>query len=148
MEEEYFQDDDVNVNVELPKEIMDKIKEKKCQICSMPEALSLIEGIKGEKKNQNYEEDVAKAAKEYLYTFNKYGVKNGDKPSDIAFRLRKILDYNEKVFSDLELALLIDLAPSNAEEAFALIPSLKHKLKAEQLNEYLYKLNNEIKTNY
>ena len=47
MEEEYFQDDDVNVNVELPKEIMDKIKEKKCQICSMPEALSLIEGIKG-----------------------------------------------------------------------------------------------------
>ena len=48
----------------------------------------------------------------------------------------------------MELALLIDLAPSNAEEAFALIPSLKHKLKAEQLNEYLYKLNNEIKTNY
>ena len=86
--------------------------------------------------------------KEYLYTFNRYGVNKGENQANITFRLRTLLDYKKKVFTDLELALLLDLAPTIAEEAFSLIPSLKHKLKAEQMNEYLNKLNSEIKTNY
>ena len=146
MEEDNFQDDDNNV--EITKEIKDKIEKGQCQICSMAEALSMIENSKGEKKNQDFEDDVVKAAKDYLYTFNRYGVNKGENQANITFRLRTLLDYKKKVFTDLELALLLDLAPTIAEEAFSLIISLKHKLKAEQMNEYLNKLNSEIKTNY
>ena len=76
MEEDNFQDDDNNV--EITKEIKDKIEKGQCQICSMAEALSMIENSKGEKKNQDFEDDVVKAAKDYLYTFNRYGVNKGE----------------------------------------------------------------------
>ena len=51
---------------------------------------------------------------------------------------------SKKKFNNVEKALLIDLAPSNAEEAFALIPSLKSKLKTDELNDILIDLNKEI----
>ena len=84
--------------------------------------------------------------KEYLLAFNRYGVSTTNS-SNIPFKLRKVLDYDKKIFSLSELALLLDLAPSNAEEAFSLIPSLKKKLKAEEMTDYLDKLNKEIINN-
>ena len=127
-------------NVELTEDFIKKIKGKECQICTIIELLSFfqIDEKKGRKESDN---EIVKITKEYLKEFNKYGLTQDY--TAIAANVRKALDSGKK-FSKLEEALLIDLAPSTADEAFSLIPSLKKKLKAEEMEEYLAKLNKEI----
>ena len=140
-----FQEEDKDTNIELTKEFKDKIKNGKCEVCSIVDVLSFFKNDE-QKGIKDFENDTVRQTKEYLLAFNRYGVSTTNS-SNIPFKLRKVLDYDKKIFSLSELALLLDLAPSNAEEAFSLIPSLKKKLKAEEMTDYLDKLNKEIINN-
>ena len=137
-----FQEEGEDNGIQLTDEFKEDLREEKCECCAMIDVLCFFKNdeIKGIK---DYENDVVKQTKEYLNTFNRYGI-NTTNSTEIPFRLRKILDYQKGLFSQVELSLLLDLAPSNAEEAFSLIPSLKKKFKAEEMNDYLQKLDNEI----
>ena len=137
-----FQEEGEDNGIQLTDEFKEDLREEKCECCAMIDILCFFKN--DEKKGiKDYENDVVKQTKEYLNTFNRYGI-NTTNSTEIPFRLRKILDYQKGVFSQVELSLLLDLAPTTAEEAFSLIPSLKKKFKAEEMNDYLQKLDNEI----
>ena len=140
-----FQEEDKDVNLELTKEFKDEIRKGTCEICPMVDVLSLFKSDE-QKGIRDIEHNIVKETKEYLNTFNRYGVSTTN-PTEVPFRLRKILDYDEKKFSASELVLLLDLSPTTVEEAFSLIPSLKTKLKAEEMADYLDKLNKEVVNN-
>ena len=141
-EEEDFQEEGEDNGIQLTDEFKEDLREEKCECCAMIDVLCFFKN--DEKKGiKDYENDVVKQTNEYLNTFNRYGI-NTTNSTEIPFRLRKILDYQKGVFSQVELSLLLDLAPTTAEEAFSLIPSLKKKFKAEEMNDYLQKLDNEI----
>ena len=135
-----FQESGEETNVELTKEF---INNKECHICTMLELLTLMKADdqKGIKDN-----DIVKVTKEYLNTFNRYNLSSGSNITEIPYKIRQALDKN-KIFSAVESAQLMDLAPTTAEEAFLLIPSLKKKLKAEEMEEYLAIINREIVNN-
>ena len=143
MEDDYeMQDNEEDADLQLTEDFKKKIKEGKCLFCTQVELLSLLKNDE-QKGKKDYDNDIFKSTKEYLEEFNKYGIDQN--PVEKAYKIRKIFDTNdEPKCTPLEEVLLIDLAPSSAEEAFALIPSLKKKFKAEELNEYLDKLNKKM----
>ena len=135
-----FQEEGEDNGIQLTDEFKEDLREEKCECCAMIDVLCFFKN--DEKKGiKDYENDVVKQTKEYLNTFNRYGI-NTTNSTEIPFRLRKILDYQKGVFSQVELSLLLDLALFRS--AFSLIPSLKKKFKAEEMNDYLQKLDNEI----
>ena len=97
-----------------------------------------------EKGTKDIENGVVKSTKDYLNEFNRYGVSQTS--SDIPVKIKNYLKAGNK-FTELEMTLLMDLAPTTPEEAFYLIPSLKTKLTEDEMNEYLSKLNKEIINN-
>ena len=122
-----FQEEGEDNGIQLTDEFKEDLREEKCECCAMIDVLCFFKN--DEKKGiKDYENDVVKQTKEYLNTFNRYGI-NTTNSTEIPFRLRKILDYQKGVFSQVELSLLLDLAPTTAEEAFSLIPSLKKKIQ-------------------
>ena len=135
--------------IEMPSEFKAKIESKEINICTMVELISLFRNCdkneKNEKRNPDYENEVVKMTRDYLDKFNKYGISQNRE--DIPFHLRRLLQ-SKKVFTKLEEALIIDIAPANAEEAFSLIPSLKSKIKSDEMNEILNELNKEIIPSY
>ena len=142
-EENEREDNDEENKIEFTKEIKDKLDNRQGYVCTMIEALSFFkqEEMEGKKEIDN---DIIKETKEYLINFNKYGLSQNDGP-DRAQHIFKIFGTEEKsIFTNLEKALIIDLAPANTEEAFTLIPSLKKNIKEEDLREYLDNLNKEI----
>ena len=141
-----FQDDGEDNTIKLTDEFKKDLMEERCECCAMVDVLSFFKN--DEKKGlKDFENDTVKQTKEYLNAFNRYGV-NPSNASEIPFTLRKILDIKKGIFSQIELSLLLDLSPTTAEEAFNLIPSLKKKLKAEEMNEYLIKLDKKNKNVY
>ena len=131
----------------FPPEFKEKLKSNEMNICTIVELLCLSqkekkikENIK-DKKDTDFGIDVVKKTEEYLDKFNKYGISSNRE--EIAYQLRRLFESKKKI-NKVEQALLLDLAPSNAEEAFALIPSLKSKLKTDELNDILIDINKEI----
>ena len=135
-----FQEAGEENNIELTKEFTNN---KDCHICAMVELLALF---KADEQKGIKENDILKVTKEYLNTFNRYGLSSSQIITDVPYRMRKALESSKK-FTNLEIAQLMDLAPTTPEEAFHLIPSLKKKLKAEEMNEYLSIINREIVNN-
>ena len=132
---------DKNQNcIELTKEFINN----RCQPCSIIELISLF---KNDEKNglKSFNDNfVVRTTKEYLNFFNKYGV--CENVANKAYNIRRIFISKDDKFSSLEQTLLVDLVPSNAEEAFSLIPSLKKKnnLTRQEMEKYLDDLNKEI----
>ena len=141
--------------VKLTKAFEEKFQKKECICCPIVRALAFQKS--SEKNNiknmDNLNNSNWKVTKEYLESFNKYGV-NQNNWQEVSYKVTQALkekDENDKdisKFTDIEAALLIDLAPEEVEEAFYLIPSLREKLKAEEMKEYLRKLKKEMKENY
>ena len=146
-------DDDEQSNgsentIKLTKEFQDKIDKDQCQCISMVGVLAFLKSDE-QRKIKNIDNPHVKATKDYLETFNKFGV-NQNNWKDVAYKVKasispKDKEKNEKKITDLEAALLINLTPQKPEEAFYLIPSLRQKLKAEEMREYLAKLKKEMK---
>ena len=139
-------------HIQMSKEFLDKIRDQHCLCCSMLQTLFCLKGDEN-KKMQNIDNSIVDSTKEYLESFNKYGLNQSNR-EEVYKSVYKILPlYDEKkkgnpengIFTNLEQTLLIDLAPSTADEAFHLIPSLEKKLDSDKMNEYLKKLNKEIK---
>ena len=135
--------------IKLTKAFEEKIQKGECKCCPIVEALAFQKS--DEQKNiKNIDNSIWKLTKEYLETFNKYGM-NLNNWKEVAYKVTQPLKEKDEngrdktIFTDIEAALLIDLAPQEAEEAFYLIPSLRTKLKAEEMNEYLKKLQKEKK---
>ena len=133
---------DINNSIILTEEF-----KHNCQAITFLEFLSLFKGDK-----DNLEENpVVKDTKDYVETFNRYG--KMDNLSTKACKVRKIFSdvykenedgEKEELFDGIEQTLLIDLAPSTADEAFKLIPTLIGKIKAEELQEKLDILDGEL----
>ena len=140
-------EDEEDNNIKFPPEFKEKIEAEEMNICTISDLLYLFQIDKKKKENSkdkkdpDLEIDVYKKTKEYLDKFNKYGFSQNRE--EVPRQLRRMLE-SKKKFNNVEKALLIDLAPSHAEEAFALIPSLKSKLKTDELNDILIDLNKEI----
>ena len=116
----------------------------RCQPCSIIELISLFKNDEKNGLKLFNENIVVRATKEYLNLFNKYGV--CENVANKAYNIRRIFISKDDKFSSLEQTLLVDLVPSNAEEAFSLIPSLKKKnnLTRQEMEKYLDDLNKEI----
>ena len=148
-------DDDEQSNgkentIKLTKEFQDKIDKKQCKCFSMVEVLAFLKSDE-QKKIKNIDNSHVKATKDYLETFNKFGL-NQSNWKEVAYKVKESIrpkdnkeNDDEKKINDLEATLLIDLTPQKPEEAFYLIPSLSKKLKAEEMREYLGKLKKEMK---
>ena len=114
------------------------------QPCSIIELISLF---KNDEKNglKPFDDNpVVKATKDYLIKFNKYGI--SESVANKAYTTRRIFRTKEDQFSSLEQTSLVDLAPSNVDEAKHLIPTLKDKkdLSDEEFQSLLDTLNKEI----
>ena len=132
------------VGIQLTKEF----DNPNAQPCSIIELISLIKN--DEKKGVKPFDDnsVTKLTKEYLTMFNKYGM--SENIATKAFNIRRIfMSTEEDKFTGIESTALVDLAPSKAEEAFNLIPTLKKKsnLTADELQGYVDSLNKEVQFN-
>ncbi len=148
-------DDQLNENensIKLTKEFRDKIAKKDCRCLSMVEVLAFLKSDE-QKKIKNIDNLNVKVTKDYLESFNKFGL-NQNNWKEVAYKVKnsfksnnKEEDKEENKVTDLEETLLIDLTPQKPEEAFYLIPSLSRKLKAEEMRETLGKLNKEMKKN-
>ena len=116
----------------------------RCQPCSIIELISLFKNDEKNGLKLFNENIVVRATKEYLNLFNKYGV--CENVANKAYNIRRIFISKDDQFTSLEQTLLIDLVPSNVEEAFSLIPSLKKKnnLTLQEMEKYLEDLNKEI----
>ena len=76
---------------------------------------------------------------QYSERFNKYGISEDlDKMAQKGISIRNLL--KEAKLDQFEEAMLINLLPYDAEEAFSLIPSLRDKLNKESLQYYLNEL--------
>ena len=123
-------------------ELTDEFKSGRCQTCSIIELISLF---KNDEKNglRTFEDNsIVKATKDYVKTFNKYGF--SESIANKAYNTRRIFVTKDEKFTAIEQTFLVDLAPSNAQEAFALIPSLKGKFTDEELQVFLDELNKEL----
>ena len=137
-----FQESGEEHNVELTKEF---INNEDCHICTMLELLTLM---KADEQKGIKDNEIVKVTKEYLNTFNRYNLSSSPNITEIPYKIKRDLNLNSKnKFSKLEVAQLMDLAPTTSEEAFRLIPSLKKKFKAEEMDEYLVIINREIVNN-
>ena len=112
--------------------------DKHCQPCTIVELISLFKN--DEKNNPNFDNPIIKDTREYLYTFNKYGI--SENITTKAYNSRKLFDVKD--ITPEEQTLLVDLAPSKYQEAFSLIPTLKDKISPEKMQELLDKLNIEV----
>jgi len=118
-------------------------QEQKCQPCTIIELISLFNDDRSGLQPFD-DKSVVRMTKEYANTFNKYGLQENN--ASRAFNIRKIFTTEDDKFSKLETTLLVDLAPSTAEEAFNLIPSLKSKkINPAEMQRLLDTLNNEIR---
>ena len=141
-EEDDFHQTEENNNIKIPQEFLKKM-DKSCGTCSIAEALSIIEDKDNkDKKNFDYENEIVKMTKEHLDKFNRYGL-DIQTTKENSFLLRKYI-HDKNIFTSAEQTLLMDLAPGNAEEAFSLIPSLKTKLKSDEMNDILNEINKRI----
>ena len=134
-----MRDEEAPVGIQLTKEF----DNPNAQPCSIIELISLIKN--DEKKGVKIFEDnsVIKLTKDYLNTFNNYGMT--ENIANKAYNIRRIfMSTEEDKFTGIEQTSLVDLAPSNADEAFSLIPTLKKKLTHEELQGYLDTLNKEV----
>ena len=113
----------------------------RCQPCSIIELISLFKNDEKNGLKLFNENIVVRATKEYLNLFNKYGV--CENVANKAYNIRRIFISKDDQFTSLEQTLLIDLVPSNVEEAFSLIPSLKKKnnVTLQEMEKYLEDLN-------
>jgi hypothetical protein len=113
------------------------------QPCSIIELISLFKN--DEKNGVKLFDDIpaVKLTKDYLDTFNRYGV--SEKLASKAYNIRRIFAGPEDIFSNVEQTALVDLAPTKAEEAYSLIPTLRNKknLTPETLQGLLDTLNKE-----
>ena len=125
-----------------------------CQPCSIIELISLFQNDEKNGAKPLDDNNIVKATKDYVYTFNKYGF--SENVTTKAYNTRRIFTNGKEndegkaqleEFSPIEQTFLVDLVPSNAEEAFSLIPSLKKKFSPEIMQELLDQLNNEVVTN-
>ena len=149
-------DDDEQMNgeentIKFSKEFNDKLNKKECKCISMVEVLAFLKS--DEQKNiKNIDNSIVKVTSDYLEAFNKYGL-NKNNWKEVAYKVKSIVKTNKErendddIFTDLEANLLLDLAPQDAKEAFHLIPSLSRKFKEEEIEEYLRKLEKEMKKN-
>ena len=142
-EDNEYQEDEREEN-ENAIELTDEFKNQ--QPCSIIELVSLFKN--DEKKGGRPLDDnpIVKQTKEYLNIFNKYGV-----PENVttkAYNIRRIFSTSKK-FTPVEQTLLVDLAPSKADEAIKLIPTLNDKsnLTRDELGKYLETLNREVLNN-
>ena len=142
-QDEEMQENESENNIELTKEFKTKLAHNECQYCTMVQILALLKNDE-QKGTKDIENGVVKSTKDYLNEFNRYGVSQTS--SDIPVKIKNYLKAGNK-FTELEMTLLMDLAPTTPEEAFYLIPSLKTKLTEDEMNEYLSKLNKEIINN-
>ena len=146
-------DDQLNENensIKLTKEFQDKMAKKDCRCLCMVEVLALLKSDE-QKKIKNIDNINIKVTKDYLESFNKFGI-NQNNWKEVAYKVKDSVKTNDndgdnKKITDLEETLLIDLTPQRPEEAFCLIPSLSKKLRTEDMKEYLGKLNKEMKKN-
>ena len=134
-EEEEFQN-----GIKLTPEFLSK----QSQPCSIIELISLF---KNDEKNglKPFDDNpIVKATYDYLLKFNKYGI--SESVANKAYTARRIFQTKEEQFTSLEQTSLVDLAPSTADEAFHLIPSLQNKkdLSNEEMQNLLDLLNKEI----
>ena len=101
------------------------------------------EKVKNDEKNGIKDDNtIVKATKEFANMFNKYGF--SDNIAHKAYDIRKIFKTCDEKFTQLEQTILVDLAPSKAEEAFSLIPSLKQKVSEEVMQQLLDDLNKYV----
>ena len=122
-------------NIELTPEF-----KKHAQGCTIIEYISLIKN--DEKNGIRDDNNIVKATKEFANIFNKYGF--SDNIAHKAYDIRKIFKTCDDKFTQLEQTILVDLAPSKAEEAFSLIPSLKSKVSEEEMQQLLDELNKYV----
>ena len=126
--------------IELTKEFTNN----RCQPCSIIELISLFKNDEKNGLKPFNDNFVVRTTKDYLNNFNKYGV--CENVANKAYNIRRIFISKDDIFSSLEQTLIVDLVPSNGEEAFSLIPSLKKKnnLTPQEMEKYLEDLNKEI----
>lgn len=98
---------------------------------SIPEVALLLQTLKQQGEaggpHSNFEKFLT-----YCKRFNRFP------NSEVAVQVRKLLEDHE--FPDLEIALLSNLCPNNAEEARSLIPSLQRIENDDELNNVLDEL--------
>ena len=139
--ENEMQEKEFEAGIQLTKEFTKK--KANVQPCSIIELISLFKN--DEKNGAKLFDDIpaVKLTKDYLNTFNKYGV--SEKLASKAYNLRRIFVSPEDIFTSVEQTALVDLAPSKAEEAYSLIPTLRNKknLTPEALQSLLDTLNKE-----
>ena len=139
MSDNEMQEEEIEQGISLTEEF----KKDNVQPCSIIELISLFKN--DEKNGVKLFDDIpaVKLTKDYLNTFNRYGV--SEKIANKAYNIRKIFVGPDELFDNVEQTALVDLAPSTAEEAYCLIPTLKTKknLTPEHLQSLLDLLNKE-----
>ena len=114
------------------------------QPCSILELISLFKNDEKSEIKPLDDIPVVKATKDYIYLFNKYGV--NENVTNKAFNIRRIFTTKDNKINSYETTSLVDLAPSDPDEAFSLIPSLKKKdnLTRDELKQFLDELDKEV----
>ena len=133
-----FEEDDFNnTRVKLDKDFLES------QYCTIYELQVLLTDkqnkISKTQLNSMNNNSVFTQTLEYAERFNKYGfVDDFEKGAQKGIRIRNILA--EAKLDQDEESMIINLLPMKAEEAFGLMPSLKEKIKEEDLQYYLDEL--------
>ena len=122
--------DDEKPNIELTNEFL----QEDCQPIPIAGLCALLKQTDKQKKTDQ-ENSMFKDTRDYAYKFNKYGI--NESLSDKVTKLMKIFPEN---LTQIETTQLIDILPKNCDEAYSLIPSLKNKIKEEDLQKYLDEL--------
>ena len=65
-------------HIQMSKEFLDKIRDQHCLCCSMLQTLFFLKGDEN-KKMQNIDNSIVDSTKEYLESFNKYGLNQSNR---------------------------------------------------------------------
>ena len=86
-----FQEEGEDNGIQLTDEFKEDLREEKCECCAMIDVLCFFKNdeIKGIK---DYENDVVKQTKEYLNTFNRYGINVESLLQQVDVKLKFLLD--------------------------------------------------------